>query len=214
MTTRARAEEGRRPAGTRTLAFGPVAVALATADAAAAEWLGEVVSPWFAATRTRPDWHVTVTSGAAAYAALRSPRPRAAAARACFAHDTRVVALPAWPSGAGAVALADDTRGCVLVVAPARVELVGDPATRRWRMPALWALHEIAAARLRRTHLDVHAAAVEAGGRGVLVVGPKGAGKTTLSLHLRAPAAAARSPTTARSSARARRSRYAASRRR
>jgi hypothetical protein len=68
-------------------------------------------------------------------------------------------------------------------VAPARIDVLGDPRTRRWRFTALWVCQEIAATRLRRTHLDLHAASLEAGGRAVLLVGPKGAGKTTLSLH-------------------------------
>jgi hypothetical protein len=51
-------------------------------------------------------------------------------------------------------------------------------------MTSLWALHEIAATRLRRNRLDLHAASVEAGGRALLLSGHKEAGKTTLSLHL------------------------------
>jgi hypothetical protein len=37
---------------------------------------------------------------------------------------------------------------------------------------------------MSETHLDVHAAAVEVDGRALLIAGPKGSGKTTLSLHL------------------------------
>ena len=48
----------------------------------------------------------------------------------------------------------------------------------------LWIFQEIAATRLRRAHVDLHAASVEHRGRALLIAGPKGAGKTTLSFHL------------------------------
>jgi hypothetical protein len=48
----------------------------------------------------------------------------------------------------------------------------------------MWLLHEIVATRLRRTQLDLHAAAAAAGGRALLVSGAKGAGKTSVSFHL------------------------------
>jgi hypothetical protein len=173
-----------RPASPRALAFGSVTVALSANDPAAADWLVEASCPWFAPTREPADWRVRLASDADAHRALGRRRPLEAASRACFAQDTRVVTLPAWPEGADGIALADDQRSCFLVVEPAGVDLVGDPASRRWRMTSLWVLHEIAATRFRRSHLDVHAAAVEAAGRAVLIVGRKGAGKTTLSLHL------------------------------
>jgi hypothetical protein len=169
---------------TRTLAFGPMTVALGGDDDAAAAWLAEAASPWFAPAQAPADWHVTLSSAAEAYAALGAQRPSQAARRACFAHDTRVVALPAWPDGAGNVVLVDEQRSCFVVVGPGRTDIVGDPRTRRWRMTSLWVAHEIAAARLRRTHLDIHAAAIETAGRAILIVGPKTAGKTTLALHL------------------------------
>jgi hypothetical protein len=173
-----------RPAASRALAFGPVAIALSSNDRAAGDWLAEVLRPWFAPTHASAGWHVGLSSDADAYADLRRRRPLGAAPRACFAHDTRVVALPAWPDGPNGVVLADDQRSCFLVVNPSRVDLIGDPASRRWRMTSMWVFHEIAATDFRRSHLDVHGAAVEAAGRAVLIVGEKGAGKTTLFLHL------------------------------
>lgn len=168
----------------RTLGFGPMSVALTSDDCAAANWLAEVLQPCFAPTTQIADWHVELSSRKEAHADLCGRRPLNATPRACFAHDTRVISLPAWSDGATAVALADDERRCFLVVRPSRIDLFGDPASRRWRFTSMCVLQEIAATRLRRTALDVHAAAVEAAGRAILIVGPKGAGKTTLSLHL------------------------------
>jgi hypothetical protein len=94
-----------------------------------------------------------------------------------------MVSLPGWPMEGG-VALADLERSCVLVVTKSRIDVFGDPSTRRWRFTLQLVFQEIAATRARRTELDLHAAAIEAGGRAILIAGAKGAGKTTLSFHL------------------------------
>lgn len=167
----------------RTLAYGPVTIALGSSDAAAAEWLMEVLQPSFAPTVQEADWHVWVSNAQDAYAALRARRPLDAAPRACFALDQEVLSLPAWSTDDG-VTVADSERSCFLRITPFQVDVFGDPRTRRWRFTSMWVCQEIAATRLRRTQLDIHAASVEAAGRAILIVGPKGAGKTTLSLHL------------------------------
>jgi len=177
----------RSPEPRGTLAYGPVTIALSSTEATGAAWLVEVLRPCFApgegAASPRADWHVRVSSSGDAYADWRARSRPEAAPRACFALDQEVLALPAWPTDEGVV-VADAERSCFLRVGPGRVDLVGDPGTRRWRFTAMWVCQEIAATRLRRTQLDVHAASVETTSRGVLIVGPKGAGKTTLSLHL------------------------------
>jgi hypothetical protein len=167
----------------RVLGFGPAATALTSDDPATAEWLEEALAPWFAPTRTEPGWHVALSSDAAAYRECRRDLPGAAALRPLLALDTRVLALPAWSSG-DTVTFADDEHACVLVVRPTAVRLIGDPTSRRWRMTLLRVLHEIVATRVRRTDVDLHAASVEAADRAILISGPKGAGKTTLSLYL------------------------------
>lgn len=173
------------PSTRRTLAFGAgsVRVSITSSDPAAAHWLREFVEPWFLPTRARADWQMRLSSAPDAYAAARARQPRVTRPRACFALDTYLLSLPAG-SGHGSVAVADPDRSSVLAVAPFAIDLVGDPRTRRWRFTALLVLLEIAATRMRRTSLDLHAAAVETGGRAILIVGPKGGGKTTLALYL------------------------------
>jgi hypothetical protein len=168
-----------------TLAYGSVTIALCSSDPTVLEWLMEVLEPCFTATTStpRPDWCVRISAVHDAFVDLSAWPPREAAPRACFALDQEVLSFPTWPVG-DAVAVADVERSCLLTLTPRRVELLGDARTRRWRFTAMWVCHEIAATRLRGTHLDVHAASVEAAGQAVLIVGPKGAGKTTLSLHL------------------------------
>ncbi len=162
---------------------GPVTVDLRSDDRAAAEWLVEFLHPWFVPSTRAGEIQVSVSSAQDAYAELSDRHPLGAAPRACFAFDQQVVSLPAWPTEEG-VTVADLKRSCFLVVAPRRIALFGDPATRRWRFTLQLVFHEIAAARARRTDLDLHAAAIAAGGRAVVIVGPKRAGKTTLSFHL------------------------------
>ena len=165
------------------LACGPVSMEIRSSDATAAEWLVEGLTPCFALAPRGADWRVCLSSSSESYAAIAAQRPLDAEPRACFALDQEVLAFPAWPIAGGAV-VADAERACFLRVTPGRVDLFGDPRTRRWRFTSMWACQEIAATRLRRTELDLHAASVETAGRAVLIVGPKGAGKTTLSLHL------------------------------
>jgi hypothetical protein len=165
------------------LGFGSSTVSLASDDQPAADWLIEVLSPWFEPTTHRADWQVSLSSSQKAYAHLCDCSSQSTAKRTCFAHDTRVMAFPSWSDGAGRVALADIERHCFVIVEPSRVALFGDPASKRWRMTSMWTVQEIAATGMRRTAVDVHAAAVETHGRAVLIAGAKGAGKTTLSLH-------------------------------
>jgi hypothetical protein len=162
---------------------GPLTVTLRSDDRAAMEWLVEFLHPWFEPCARAGEKEVSVSSAEDAYAELSDRQPNDVTFRACFAFDQQVVSMPAWPTDEG-VAVADLRRSCFLVVGRRRIALFGDPKTRRWRFTLQLVLHEIAAARARRAHLDLHAAAIEADGRGVAIVGPKRAGKTTLSFHL------------------------------
>ncbi len=172
------------PARFDTVTFGSaVAVALAADDRAAGEWLREYLEPWFAPTSQTADWRVHISSTRAAYDALGAQQPAVSAARPCFAFDTQVYHLPTWCHG-DRLTVADAERSCFFSIAPGAVEIVADPDTLRWRFTAALILVEIAATRMRRHSLDLHAAGVEIGGRAVLLLGPKGAGKTTLAIHL------------------------------
>ncbi|MEO8605115.1 MAG: hypothetical protein ABI629_21285 [bacterium] len=53
------------PQTQRTLALGPIAIALRSDDADAADWLAEFLAPWFAPTARSADWQVTLSSAAA-----------------------------------------------------------------------------------------------------------------------------------------------------
>lgn len=172
------------PARLDVITFGSsVAVALSANDRAAGEWLSEYLEPWFAPTSQPADWRVHLSSSRAAYDALRAHQPAVATARPCFAFDTQVYHLPTWRDG-DRLSVADAERSCFFSIAPGAVEIVADPETLRWRFTAALILVEIAATRMRRHSLDLHAAAIELGGRAILLLGSKGAGKTTVAIHL------------------------------
>lgn len=178
------------PGPSSTRAFGGTArIAVSADDPAAAAWLDEFVTPSFAATSLPADWRLHLSTSAGVRADLHAPR-FAADPRACFALDTSVLSLPV-ARGDGRLHVADVERSCLLHLAPHVVEVIGDPGTRRWRFTALLVLLEIAATHMRRGNLDLHAAGVAIGGRALAILGPKGAGKTTLSIYLLRAAAAA-----------------------
>jgi hypothetical protein len=169
-----------------TLAFGPrAAVALAAEDGAVIDWLVEFFASALTPTERPTDWRVRLSGSARACAELRAGRPDEVRLRPCFAFDQRVLSLPTWTGESHAGVLVDDAeRSCVVAVAPGEVEVVADPASRRWRFLVVLVIHELLGMRLRSTQLELHAAAVQAAGRAIAIIGPKGAGKTTLSLHL------------------------------
>lgn len=162
---------------------GSVGVELVSDDTAVIDFVVEYFDPWFRPTSRAPEWRVTVTTAASAYADLQERQPADAPLQPCFAHDQQVLSMPAWVSGDG-VEVCDAERSCFLRLGPGRVELCAAPRTRRWRFTLLWIVQEIAATRLRQSQVDVHAAAVARAGRALLIAGPKNAGKTTLSFHL------------------------------
>jgi hypothetical protein len=167
---------------------GGVPIAFETADRAVLDYVVEYFDPWFEVLGTKQAewqavWTVRLEADGAAYAALAGAAPPAPEFQPCFAHDQRVLSLPAW-SCAGETVVRDADRACFLRLRRGRVEIVGLPESRRWRFTLLWVFQELAAMRLRREHLDLHAASVAADGRGIVIAGAKGAGKTTLSFYL------------------------------
>jgi hypothetical protein len=168
----------------RLLGFGPaISVALGGGDRAAVAWLEEFFGPAFGPARGGPDCTVTVSSSAEAYEQLLAGRPADARKRVCFAFDQWFSSLPGWEAGPD-LFLDDRRRSALVRVRGREVELLGHPRTRRWRFTLVLLVHEIVAAKLRPERLELHASAVESGGRAVAIAGPKLAGKTTLAFGL------------------------------
>ena len=159
------------------------AIRLSSNDPAAAAWVGEFLGPEMTTGGGADAPRIELASSAERYADLAARVPAEARPRPCFAFDRRVLSLPAWEAENGP-RVADLERDCLLDLEPGAAELIGDPRSRRWRFTLVLVIHELIATRMRRTGLELHAAAVESGGRAILAIGPKGAGKTTLALHL------------------------------
>jgi hypothetical protein len=168
----------------RTLGFGTVAIGLIFDEdgAAEAEWLAEFLEPWFTPTSVPAEWRVKLSIDEGTFAQTAAGTV-AAAPRACFTLDQEAVSYPSWRSG-DRVLLADEERACFLRVAPGEVEIVAHPGTRKWRLTLMRVVREIAITRLRQSELELHAAAVETSFGAMLICGPKGSGKTTLSVYL------------------------------
>ncbi len=162
---------------------GTVTVAVSSHDRGALAWLSEYVEPWFTSTQRAADWQLHLSAAPRPWSRFDTGEFGALDDRACFRLDSGVVSLPA-AERAGGLRVADRERSCFFDLVPGRVDLVGAADSRRWRFGAVLILLGIIAARMRRTALDLHAAALDRGGRGILVAGPKGAGKTTLATYL------------------------------
>ena len=175
---------GRQRGSWQRLAFEPAPpFELRCDDPATLEWILEFYGPALTETATAGAAEFTITASAERHAELRSLVSAGAAEWPCFAFDQELFTLPAAAVG-GAVAFVDDERSCALRIAATSAELAGEPGIRRWRLIALLVIHELIATPLRAAELELHAAAVEHDGRALLIAGPKGAGKTTLSFHL------------------------------
>jgi hypothetical protein len=165
--------------------FGPAVIDVEADDPDAARWLAEFLTPWFEiAVPGKGEFTVRLTSSAPAVAALER-REAAATCHpvACFALDSQVVSLPGWAEeeGGGSV-IADSRRNCFYRVRERSVEIIAPPRLRRVRVGLMRVVREIAAARMMTQGkvVEFHTAAFAVGKRAVLLVGPKGGGKTTL----------------------------------
>jgi len=164
--------------------FGPAVIDVEADDPDAARWLAEFLTPWFEiGAPGKGEFTVRLTSSAPAVAELE--RRQAAATChpvACFALDSQVVSLPGWVEEDGGTVIGDSGRGCFYLVRRRSVEIVARPGLRRVRVGLMRVVRELAAARMlaQGNVLDFHTAAFAVGERAVLLVGPKGGGKTTL----------------------------------
>jgi hypothetical protein len=149
-----------------------------------AEWLDETLCPGF--VRATPDGtlpEVVVRRGSDARADL--PRGDPLGPVPCFVFDREVIHEPAWRVG-DTIEITDHKYDAHYSVNAASVIVAADGPWPRTRAAALRVVRELAVAQNladeRRTRL--HAAALERGGRVVLLTGPKASGKTTLLAYL------------------------------
>jgi hypothetical protein len=158
-------------------------IAVTSDEAAVLRWLDEFLVPSFEAWEgSAADFTVRIRTAASAYAALAPTRPPGALPPlACFALDREVVHHPSW-TASGRTVLADGSLGALYSLGERRVDVIAAPAAPAFRAAVMRAVREVAAACANASgeRLQLHTAALARAGRGLLVAGPKGAGKTTV----------------------------------
>lgn len=159
-------------------------VGVTSNDESALEWLTEVLGLDCAESAAHARWEICARFGPDAYGRALAGWPKEGVqARPCFAFDTTVMELPSWNTSTG-IAFDDGDRAAVFTVRPGRVDVAGCSSTVGWRYTLLMIVSEMIATHARARQLDLHAATSVIGNEGYVLVGPKGAGKTTVSLHL------------------------------
>jgi hypothetical protein len=165
--------------------FADIAIGVQAADAHQLRWLTEFLGPHFAPrpTAVPPVCHVEVVEDAHRYAAALAAGAGAGSVEA-FAQDAGPVALPRWRGAP--TRLFDGRRRLFYEIAasPLTVAIVSAPANREVRSALFGVLREVATNHAQRAgDVLLHASAFAIDGRGVVVAGPKKAGKTTLLVH-------------------------------
>lgn len=175
----------------RVVAYEGLRVRVRADQAAPVEWLLEFLAPHFAALpgdAAGADCTVSLECDAGAFAALWARAPREGAAPVDgFALDNSVVPLIEWSCDLGDRALYDEhTRTFLRFLPGARtIELLADGTSPKPRTALMRVVRELAMHRAQRDGgLFLHASAVAFAGRGLIVAGPKAAGKTSLLVHL------------------------------
>jgi len=167
------------------LAFGDLRV-LAEAAPGHLEWLEEFLGPAFErADCHEADWRVSLVEDRERYRQALGRGPAGGTLEA-FAFDAKVVGLPRWRTEAAETSLFDAARGLLFEVAYASraVTLLTEPGNADGRIALMRILRELGINRAqRRGGLLLHAAAMAVGDRGIVITGPKGAGKTSLLIH-------------------------------
>lgn len=167
------------------LAFaGGPTISVEGANAGVETWLGE----YFAAALTDrapapPSGRLVVVQSASERQRWRATRTAEARLLPVFAVEREMVERDGWEHD-GTIVVDYEDRGYVLLLDGDATTVVLDPDAIRPRFVLVLVLYELVALAMRPTWLELHAASVVIDGHAHLVIGPKGAGKTTLSLAL------------------------------
>jgi hypothetical protein len=152
-------------------------------------WLEEFLCPDFAtAPGAEADHTVILDIDTARYLDLwrQGPDPSGAWID-CFALDSGAVSLPRWRSGPGEIVVFDGEYRvfCIVTLDRRTIRLVAPRFGLTMRNTLMRVVRELAMIAAERAGaIIVHGAAARVDGAGLVLAGPKKAGKTTLLLHL------------------------------
>jgi hypothetical protein len=172
-----------------------VTIAAHAEDPSTLAWLEEFLTPAFdGSDAARAECCVLLDTDPARYREIVRLGPRPDGGRiAGFVLDDRVATHAAWRSAGDERSVFDDRLGAFYVVSRsgARVQAVTDGLRPASRVALMRVVRELTLSRLRlQGGLLLHGAALASAARGIIIAGPKEAGKTTLAMHaLRAPGA-------------------------
>lgn len=172
-------------------AFGDLRILVESAERSHLAWLEEFLTPQFdLSAHPAHDCRVTVVEDGDRHGATLALGPANGTLDA-FTHDTRVVTLPRWQGAE--TRLFDAKPGVFYEVTghPYAATILTTPGNGRGRTALMRVVRELATNRAQRAGgVLLHASAFAVGGKGIIVAGPKRAGKTTLLIHaLRAASA-------------------------
>ena len=150
-------------------------------------WLAEFLRPWFEEA-DRADIEIRFHADTEHYERIRASGPHPdGGSRVAFALDTHLVELPAWSSAQDGEVFFDPGYDVFyrLEQSPLRVTiLAARPNRLHARIALMRVVREFVLRDLdRRDGLLVHGAALRLRGHGIVVAGPKRAGKTSFLIH-------------------------------
>jgi hypothetical protein len=169
----------------KVFAFDTLRIGVHSEEPSHLQWLEEFLVPWFTRSRVEEvDVEVALRSDPSRFADL--VRRRATPVRIdTFALDTRTVRFPVCGSFDHELVVFDETSKVFYLIDGDRrhVEILSASDDRSARTALMRVVREVAMIHARRRGLLLHASCFALDGKGVLILGAKGAGKTSLLLH-------------------------------
>ena len=173
----------------RDFSYNGLTVRVSSDDATHLRWLEEFLTPQFEINRgVSPDCKVVLTADTQQYEDMLEKGAQPDGKQIdCFALESGVVRLPLWASESDGPIIFDERFGAFYVVNQgiAEIRILTANSDNRARTSLMRVVRELAMNHSRRTgSLIIHASGFVVEGRGVLIAGPKRAGKTTLLIHV------------------------------
>lgn len=174
---------------TRHFAYAGLTIGVTSQDAGHLEWLEEFLTPAFTVVAGHhADVVVVLEVDDRAYDELLRRGPHASGDQLdCFVLDNSLVRHPRWAGGLTDVVVYNEESRAFHIATPdgARIRLLTRSGERGPRMALMRVVRECAMAAVHASNrLVLHAAALTIAGSGVIIAGPKHAGKTSLLTHL------------------------------
>ena len=169
----------------RSFSYNGLTVRVSSTDSSHLTWLEEFLSPHFeVGDDFAYDCKVALTADSIRYEnVLRKGAKPDGLQIGCFALDSNVVRLPLWVSSSDEQIIFDEKCGVFYVISGNRPDfsILTYNDNKRARTPLMRVVREFAMNHSHRTGcLVIHGSAFVVGGRGVVIAGPKRAGRTTL----------------------------------